>query len=102
MQEDDEVNLKLKQYNVQIIQIEENKKLIEKLRNQVGEYKTKYQLEQEALERHKKATKQLEDDAADNAKLIKSQKKKIKALQKELDTSGYGDSKQKSTLSLLR
>ena len=38
----------------------------------------------------------------ENEKLIKKQKKKIKALQKELDTSGYGDSKQKSTLSLLR
>merc|ERR1712083_398442 len=48
------------------------------------------------------ASKSLEEEAAENEKLIKKQKKKIKALQKELDTSGYGDSKQKSTLSLLR
>merc|ERR1712228_694983 len=102
MEKDDDTKLKLKQYNVQIITIEENKKLIELLRKQVGEYKTKYQIEQEALVRHKKATKSLEEEAEENEKLIKKQKKKIKALQKELDTSGYGDSKQKSTLSLLR
>ena len=35
MAEDDETKLKLHQYNVQIITIEENKKLIEKLRNEV-------------------------------------------------------------------
>lgn len=35
MADDDETKLKLHQYNVQIITIEENKKLIEKLRNEV-------------------------------------------------------------------
>merc|ERR1719411_2337165 len=99
MEHDDDTKLKLKQYNVQIIKIEENKKLIELLRKQVGEFKTKYQIEQEALARHKKATKALEEEAEENDKLIKKQKKKIKALQKELDTSGYGDSKQIDAIS---
>merc|ERR1712130_1057109 len=49
MEKDDDTKLNLKQYNVQIVTIEENKKLIELLRKQVGEYKTKYQIEQEAL-----------------------------------------------------
>merc|ERR1712154_187400 len=102
MQQDDDTKLKLKQYNVQIVTIEENKKLIEKLRQKVGELKTLYQLEQEALVRHKKATKGLEEENEESQKTIKAQKKKIKKLQNELDTSGYGDSKQKSTLSLLR
>merc|ERR1711933_459288 len=76
MEHDDDTKLKLKQYNVQIVKIEENKKLIELLRKQVGEFKTKYQIEQEALARHKKATKALEEEAEENDKLIKKQKKK--------------------------
>merc|ERR1719461_457862 len=84
MQADDDIKLKLKQYDVQIIKIEENKKLIELLRKQVGEFKTKYQLEQEALVRHKKATKELELEAEENEKMVKKLDKKCKKLQKEL------------------
>merc|ERR1719242_1777321 len=56
MAEDDDTKLKLHQYNVQIITIEENKKLIERLRNEMGKFKTKYGLEVEKLERHRKAS----------------------------------------------
>eukprot|EP01084_Bolivina_argentea_P099771 179301_1 len=102
MQEDDEVKLKLKRYNVQIVTIEENKKLIEKLRQQVGQYKTKWQLEQEAFDRYKKANAGLAEQVDEMEKLIKKKEKKIRTLQKELDMSGYGDKKKGSTLSLLR
>merc|ERR1712244_18748 len=68
-----------KQYNVQIVTIEENKKLIEKLRQKVGELKTLYQLEQEALVRHKKATKGLEEENEESQKTIKAQKKRSKS-----------------------
>merc|ERR1712048_813312 len=101
MAEDDETKLKLHQYTVQIITIEENKKLIEKLRNEVGEFKTKFGLKSEAFERLKKATDGHEEKMAEAQDQIQAQKQKIKQLQTDLDLSGYGDSKQKSTVSLL-
>jgi len=102
MQHDDDTKVKLKQHTVQIVTIQENLKEIERLKNLVGEFKTKYELEKEAFARHKKSMAAMTSELDDKDKVIAQKTKKIKALKAELETSGYGDSKQKSTVSLLR
>ena len=67
-----------------------------------GEFKTKWGLKAEEFDRLKKATDGHEEAMSEAKEKIKAQKKKIKQLQSDLDMSGFGDSKQKSTVQLLR
>merc|ERR1712087_1030219 len=64
--------------------------------------KTKYGLEAEKLERHRKASAQHDQAMAELEGTVKAQKKEIKRLQTIIDQSGYGDAHQKAELNLLR
>jgi len=73
---DDEVAVKLKQYEVQVITIDENKKLIEKYDQQIAQLKTDYQLLEEKLKRIQKINEKLEIDVSEKDEENISLKKK--------------------------
>jgi len=102
MKVDDEVAVKLKQYEVQVITIDENKKLIEKYEQQIGQLKTNYQLLEEKLQRVQKTNQKLESDCGEKDEDINSLKKQIEKLQQQLGLAGIGKNKNSSELELLR
>jgi len=59
MKVDDDVAVKLKQYEIQVITIDENKKLIEKYDQQIAQLKTENQLLEEEIQRQKKRKSKL-------------------------------------------
>jgi len=94
MKMDDEVAVKLKQYEVQVITIDENKKLIEKYDQQIAQLKTDYQLLEEKLKRIQKINEKLEIDVSEkDEENISLKKKKIEKLEQQLGLAGIGKNK---------
>jgi len=93
MQVDDETAVKLKHYEVQIITIDENKKLIEKYEQQCAQLKTDYQVLQEKLDRVQKMHQKLEIDYSEKDEENASLKKQIEKLQQQLGLAGIGKNK---------
>ena len=78
--ENEEIQMKLQQFDAQRMKMEENKKVMDGLKHQMNAFRTKYEIEKENFDRHRRATMVMEEEKEERDSLIERQRKKIKVL----------------------
>jgi chromosome segregation ATPase len=99
--QDDETRHILKTYKTQIVKVEENKKLIELLEQQAGEWQTKYELQKENSVRLTASELNYQTMNEDLEHELDKLRAENLELHKKLDMGKHGDTKKNSTMALL-